>query len=61
MRKRDRRQFLRESGLVLGFVALNSQMSPAEYAHLLSGGNDSSPAKNLPPLYNTNLQTAIGL
>ena len=61
MRKRDRRQFLRESGLVLGFVALNSQMSPAEYAHLVREANDSSPAKNLPSLYNTNLQTAIGL
>jgi hypothetical protein len=61
MQKRDRRQFLRESGLVLGFVALNSRISPAEYAHPLSDGNNSSPAKNLPPLFNTNLQTAIGL
>ena len=61
MRKRDRRQFLQESGLVLGFAALNPQMNPAAYARILSAGNNSSPAKNLPPLFNTNLQTAIGL
>ncbi len=61
MRKRDRRQFLQESGLVLGFAALNSQLNPAAYARILSDGNNSTPAKNLPPLFNTNLQTAIGL
>src|SRR3984957_16974384 len=61
MRKRDRRRFLQESGLALGFAALNSQLNPAAYARILSDGNNSSPAKNLPPLFNTNLQTAIGL
>ena len=57
MWKRDRRQFLQDSGLVLGFAAFNSPINAVS----LPDGNNHSSAKGLPQLFNTNLQTAIGL
>ena len=57
MWKRDRRQFLQDSGLVLGFAAFNSRINGLS----LRDGNNHSSAKSLPRLFNTNLQTAIGL
>jgi hypothetical protein len=57
MWKRDRRQFLQDSGLVLGFAAFNSRIN----ALSLRDGNNHSSAKSLPRLFNPNLQTAIGL
>jgi hypothetical protein len=57
MWKRDRRQFLQDSGLVLGFAAFNSRIN----ALPLRDENHHSSAKSLRQLFNTNLQTAIGL
>src|SRR5271170_6838756 len=68
MWKGDRREFLQGSGLVLGTVALRSQMDAPARASRLWGGNDQTPLMNrgsfserLPSLSNTNVQTIIGL
>ena len=58
--KCDRRQFLHDSGLFVGWIACNAQKNPIASALLLRDANNSS-AKDLAPRFNPNLQTAIGL
>lgn len=67
MWKRDRRQFLQESGLIFGFATLDSRLGlfsdshvPPESSHFASL-QSGEPEKASMPLYNINLQTAVGL
>ncbi len=70
MQKTDRRQFLLKSGATLGLSMSHSGMlslanalndTGAPGAHESANASSSKPSSVRRPLYNTNLQTAIGL